>query len=78
MEMEGEFGACRGVGRCGWILGGPKWPSRGFSYNRTSKRYLQENLLEAVGDLQEVYKRMPREVLEVLKVRKWVGGVDKG
>lgn len=36
--MEGHFGVCRGVGRCGWVLGGPKWPSGGFSCNQTSKK----------------------------------------
>jgi len=55
--MEGEFGICRGVGWCGWVLGGLKWPSGGFSHNRTSKGSLQENLQEATRDLQEVYKR---------------------
>jgi len=72
--MEDDFGVYRGVGRCGWVLGGPRWPSGGFSYNHTSKRHLQENLQEAAGDLQEVYRRMPREFLEVLKVGKWGKG----
>jgi len=35
--MESDFGVCRGVGRCGWVLGGPRWPSGGFSCNWTSK-----------------------------------------
>jgi len=58
--MEGEFGICRGVGRCGWVLGGLRQPSRGFSCNWTSKRSLQENLQEATRDLQEVYERSTR------------------
>ena len=76
--MEGEFGVCRGVVRCGWVLGGPRWSSRCFSSNLTSKRHLQENLQDAAGDLQEVYKRMPRAVLEVLKAGKQVEMVAKG
>ena len=39
---------------------------------------LQENLQEDAGDLQEVYRRMPREVLEVLKVGKRVERVAEG
>ena len=44
------------------------WPSGGFSHTRPSKESLQENLQEDIGDLQEVYRRIPREVLKVLKV----------
>ena len=76
--MEGDFGVSRGVGRCGSILGGPRWSFGGLSSNRTSKRRLQENLQEAAGDLQEVYMRMLRAVLEVLKVGKWVERVAEG
>ena len=72
--MEGDFGVCRGVGRFGWALGGPRWPSRGFSYNQTSKRHLQESLQVVAGDLQED----ARVVLEVLKVGKWVERVGEG
>ena len=51
--MEGEFGVCRGVGRCVWVLGGPRWPSRGFSDTRTSKKIVQEKLQEDTAKLQE-------------------------
>jgi len=76
--VEGEFGICRGIGWCGWVLGGLRWPSGGFSCNQTSKRSLQENLQEASEDLQAVYKRMSRAVLEVWKVGNKVERVAKG
>ena len=44
--MEGNFGICRGVGWGGWVLGGLRWPSGGFSHTRPSKESLQENLKE--------------------------------
>jgi len=55
-----------------------QWPSIGFSRNQTSKRSLQENLQEAARDLQEVYRRIPRAILEVLKVGRWVERVVEG
>ena len=76
--MEGEFEVFKGVGRCGWVLGGPRWPFRGFLCNWTSKRHLQENLQEAAEGLQEVYRRMSSAVLEVLKVGKRVERVAEG
>ena len=68
MVLKGDFGLCGDVGWCGWVLGGLGWPSGGFSHTRPSKESLQENLQEDTGDLQEVYRRMPRVVLKVLKV----------
>lgn len=55
--MDGGFGIHEDVGWCGWVLGGLKWPSEGFSCNQSSKGSLQENLQADAGDLQEVYRR---------------------
>ena len=49
--MEGDFGVCIGVVRCGGVIGCPRWPSGGLPCNQTSKRHLQENLQEVVRDL---------------------------
>ena len=51
--MEGGFGTWGDVGWCGWVLGGLRWPSRGFSQTWPSKESLQENLREDIGNLQE-------------------------
>ena len=71
--MEGEFGVFRGVGRCGGVLGGPRWPSRGFPCNRTSKSHVQEILQEAVGDLQEDVQEEAESCFRGFKGRKMVG-----
>ena len=50
--MEGGFGTWEDVGWCGWILGGLRWPSGGFSQTRPSKEILQENQQEDTWNLQ--------------------------
>ena len=53
MTLEGSFGDCEDVGSCGLVLGGPRWPSGGFSHTQPSKEGLQEKLQEDTGKLQE-------------------------
>jgi len=65
--LKANFGLCGDVGWCEWVLGGLGWPFRGFSHTQPSKESLQENI-EDIGDLQEVYRRMSREVFKVLRV----------
>ena len=57
MALEGSFGAWEDVRWCGWVLGGIRWPSGGFSHTRPSKESLQENLQEGTGNLQEEKQR---------------------
>ena len=40
----------------GRVLGGLRWPYRGFYHNKPSKQILQEKLLEDTGKLQEENK----------------------
>ena len=79
--MEGDFGIFRGVGYCGWVLGGLKWPSGGFPTSNFKNKPIRKSTggcRGSTGGLQKVYKRMPRAVLEVLKVGKWVERVARG
>ena len=51
--LKGGLGAWEDVGWCGWVLGGLRWPSGGFSYTQPSKESLQEKLQKDTGKLQE-------------------------
>ena len=53
VALEGGFGVYEDVGWCGWVLGGLRWPFRGFSHTQPSKGILQEKLHEDIGKLQE-------------------------
>ena len=44
VALEGGFGAWEDVEWCGWVLGGLRWPSKGFSNTRLSKEILQEKI----------------------------------
>lgn len=46
VALEGGFRAWDDVGWCGWVLGGLRWHSRGFSHTWPSKESLQEKLQE--------------------------------
>jgi len=51
--LKGGFGAWEDGRWCGWVLGGPRWPSGGFSHTWPSKESLHEKLQEDTGKLQE-------------------------
>jgi len=60
VALEGGFGAWEDIGWCGWVLGGLRWPSRGFFHTPPSKESLQEvtgklheENRETTGGLQE-------------------------
>ena len=53
VALEGGFGAWEDVGWCGWVLGGRRWPSGGFSHTWTSKESLYEKLQEDTRKLKE-------------------------
>ena len=53
VALEGGFGAWEDVGWCGWVLGGLRWPSGGFSHTRPSNERLHEKLQEDTRKLQE-------------------------
>ena len=44
VALEGGFGDWNDVGWCGWVLGGLRWPSVGFSNTQPSEESLQEKL----------------------------------
>jgi len=68
VALKGGFGAYEDVRWCGWVLGGLRWPSGGFSHTRPSKESLQEKLQEDTGKLQEAYRRRPRAIFTILRV----------
>jgi len=56
VAVEGDFGIFRGVGWFGWVLGGLRWLSRGFSHNRTSMKPTGKSIggyRGSTGGLQE-------------------------
>jgi len=63
VALKGTFRAWEDRRWCGWVLGGLRWPSRGFSHTQPSKESLQEKLQEDTGKLQEE-NRETREGLQ--------------
>jgi len=67
VALEGSFGAWEDVGWSIWVLGGLRWPSRGFSHTQPSKESLHEKLQEDTGKLQEENKETTRGLQEEAK-----------
>ena len=56
VALKGGVGAWEDGIWCGWVLGGLRWPSRGFSHTQPSKESLPKKLQEDTGTLQEENK----------------------
>jgi len=57
--LKGGFGAWEDVGWCGWVLGGLRWPSRGFFKTRPTGK-TTGGRRETTGGKQGNYRRPTR------------------
>jgi len=60
--LKGVFGALEDGIWCVLILGGLRWPSRGFYALSLQKKAYRKNYRRKTGKLQEAYKRKLREI----------------
>jgi len=65
--VKGGFGAWKGGRWYGWVIGGLRGPSRGFSHTQPSKESLQEKLQEDTGKLHEENREIKRGLQEEAK-----------